>query len=478
MASLSLGSVNPYKGLRAFREADAAEFQGRTALVDALVERVDRDPFVLVVGPSGSGKSSLVHAGAVPALRRRDALVVSMVPSADPFVELEAALRRVATTEVGDIGARLLQPDGLAGIAADITTGDSPLVLVIDQFEELWTLVTSDAVRDRFAASIAATLASGHDIRIIATLRADLYDRPLQHPVFGPIVRDATFAVTPMTSTELHDAITLPAERAGVRFEPGLVATMVGDVVARPGALPLLQFALTELFEQRINGVVTTDAYNELGGIGGAIARRAEQLYTDTPAGDRGDVRLLFTQLVTPRRRGRRSCRRPPARPPPRARRPRPGLRPSAAARRTGSVPVICADWRGRPGPPRGPAWTSDRGRSRGRSARPGAILGGGLTVARPPAAKRAGSRRGWPTPGPPTPGSCARSVIVPAAPGRSLAAGPAGRTRSPARSTRPARAGTRRLADRWQRGWPALAQELANSRRWPCEPPWMSRRL
>ena len=144
LASLSLGSVNPYKGLRAFREADAAEFQGRSGLVDSLVARVDRDAFVLVVGPSGSGKSSLVHAGAVPALRRRDAFVVSMVPGTDPFVELEAALRRVATTEVGDIGARLLEPNGLADIAADITASDNPLVIVIDQFEELWTLVTSD----------------------------------------------------------------------------------------------------------------------------------------------------------------------------------------------------------------------------------------------------------------------------------------------------------------------------------------------
>ncbi|MET0910599.1 MAG: hypothetical protein ABWZ99_14125, partial [Ilumatobacteraceae bacterium] len=273
---------------------------GRSDLVDALVERAETDAFVLVVGPSGSGKSSLVHAGAVPELRRRGALVVSMVPSVDPFVELEAALRRVATTEVGDIAARLLDRDGLAALAADITTGDGPLVLIIDQFEELWTLVTSDAVRDRFAASIAATLDSGHDIRIIATLRADLYDRPLQHAVFGPMVRDTTFAVTPMTSSELYDAITLPAERAGVRFEPGLVTAMVGDVVARPGALPLLQFALTELFEQRINGVVTADAYTEIGGIGGAIARRAEQLYGDTPRGDRADVRLLFTQLVSP----------------------------------------------------------------------------------------------------------------------------------------------------------------------------------
>ena len=300
LASLSLGSVNPYKGLRAFREADAAEFCGRSGLVDALVERVDSDPFVLVVGPSGSGKSSLVHAGAVPAWRQRDALVVSMVPSVDPFVELEAALRRVATAEVGDIGSRLLEPDGLAAIAADIATADSPLVVVIDQFEELWTLVTSDAVRDRFAATIAATLASSHDIRIVATLRADLYDRPLQHPVFGPIGRDSTFAVTPMTSNELHDAIALPAERAGVRFEPGLVSTMVGDVVARPGALPLLQFALTELFEQRVNGVVTADAYDTLGGIGGAIARRAEQLYDETPTRNRDEVRRLFTQLVTP----------------------------------------------------------------------------------------------------------------------------------------------------------------------------------
>ncbi len=110
LASLSLGSVNPYKGLRAFREADAAEFRGRGELVDLLVERVTTDQFVLVVGPSGSGKSSLVHAGAVPALRQRNALVVSMVPSVDPFVELEAALRRVATTEVGDIAGRLLDP--------------------------------------------------------------------------------------------------------------------------------------------------------------------------------------------------------------------------------------------------------------------------------------------------------------------------------------------------------------------------------
>ena len=103
------------------------------------------------------------------------------------------------------------------------------------------------------------------------TLRADLYDRPLQHPSLGPVVSNATFAVTPMTASELQQAIVEPAERVGVRFESGLVAMMVGDVVARPGALPLLQFTLAELFEQRMNATVTVQTYEELGGIGGAL---------------------------------------------------------------------------------------------------------------------------------------------------------------------------------------------------------------
>ena len=110
----------------------------------------------------------------------------------------------------------------------------------------------------------------------------------------------STFAVTPMTAAELQDAIVVPAERVGVRFEPGLVATMVGDVVSRPGALPLLQFTLTELFERRQNATVTTEAYEELGGIGGALARRAEDLYEATAVGQRVDVHRLFTELVTP----------------------------------------------------------------------------------------------------------------------------------------------------------------------------------
>ena len=301
VASMTTVGGNPYKGLRAFREADAADFHGRDELVSRLAAAVDAAPFVAVVGPSGSGKSSLVHAGIVPEFRRRGDLVVSMVPGTEPLAELEAALRRVATTgDAATMHARLLQPDGLVSVAADLVSEGERLLLVVDQFEELWTLAGSDAARDQFADLLVNAARPQTFLRIVVTLRADLYDRPLQHVGIGPVVSDATFAVTPMTSSELQDAIVVPAERVGVRFEPGLVATMIGDVVSRPGALPLLQFTLAELYERRMNTTVTVSAYAEVGGIGGALACRAEQLYVEMNAAGQADVHRLFTQLVTP----------------------------------------------------------------------------------------------------------------------------------------------------------------------------------
>jgi serine/threonine protein kinase/DNA-binding SARP family transcriptional activator/WD40 repeat protein len=301
VASVHIGGTNPYKGLRAFREADASEFQGRSALVAALAARVDTEAFVAVVGPSGSGKSSLVHAGLIPLLRAEGAFVVSMVPGTDPLAELEAALRRVTTAaDAGGLRDRLLGRDGLVDIAAEVVPENMQLVLVVDQFEELWTLVESERVRDRFTELLVGAAEHREFMRVVVTLRADLYDRPLQHHSLGPIVRDATFAVTTMTAAELQEAIVLPAERVGVRFEGGLVATIIDEVVSRAGALPLLQFTLTELYEQRTSATVTAASYAELGGIGGALARRAEELYEETPEGSRPDVRRLFTQLVTP----------------------------------------------------------------------------------------------------------------------------------------------------------------------------------
>src|SRR5262249_34435038 len=111
---------------------------------------------------------------------------------------------------------------------------------------------------------------------------------------------NATFALTPMTPAELEDAVSRPAERAGVRFEPGLVTTIVGETVSRPGALPLLPFTLFELYEQQGGPTISVDAYRELGGVGGALARRAEHIYASMKPDQQAQVRSLFMQLVVP----------------------------------------------------------------------------------------------------------------------------------------------------------------------------------
>ena len=178
--------------------------------------------------------------------------------------------------------------------------GEGELVLLIDQFEELFTLVEDEETRARFLDSLVAAVADPHSrMRVIATLRADFYDRPLLHPGLAEHVRTQTQTVLPLSSEELERAISGPAERVGVVAERVLVAEMVGDVMGQPGALPLLQYALTETFERRRDGTLTLEGYRETGGVTGALARRAEQLYAQmtTPAKDA--ARQLFLRLVT-----------------------------------------------------------------------------------------------------------------------------------------------------------------------------------
>ncbi|HEY5154287.1 MAG TPA: BTAD domain-containing putative transcriptional regulator, partial [Acidimicrobiales bacterium] len=306
MAHLQAGLTNPYKGLRPFGEADARDFHGRADLVDALTVMAEGAAFVAVVGPSGSGKSSLVHAGVVPRLRESGCRVVTMVPAAAPLGQLRTALLAVATRPV---------PDGdvteMVGVVARDGGGD--LVVVVDQFEEAWTLAEPEE-RERFLDGLAAVAAGSDGGRVIVTIRADFFDRPLAHPAIGPLVSAHTFSVTPMTSAELLDAIHLPALALGVTFDAGLDTQLVAEVVSQPASLPLLQFALAELYDQRTGSVVTAAAYRQMGGVAGAIAARAEQVYGQLDREQQQATRRLFTRLVTPgddapdtRRRARRS---------------------------------------------------------------------------------------------------------------------------------------------------------------------------
>jgi WD40 repeat protein/class 3 adenylate cyclase len=302
-----LGTGNPYKGLRAFEEADAEDFFGREALTEHLVEQLSRTRFLAVVGPSGSGKSSVVRAGLVPALRK-SALpesdswrIVEMFPGAYPLEELEAALLRVADGPPSLIEQLEDGERGLLRALKRILPDDSSeLVLVVDQLEEVFTLVDDEPRRTHFLSILERAVTDPHSrLRVVTTLRADFYDRPLLYSGFAELLRDYVEAVVPLTPDEFERAISGPAQRVGATLEPGLLSEMVADVANEPGALPLLEYALTELYERREGNVLTRAAYEAIGGVSGALAGRAEEIYSGLDEKGRDAARQLFLQLVT-----------------------------------------------------------------------------------------------------------------------------------------------------------------------------------
>ncbi len=304
---------NPFKGLRAFHEADADDFYGRDTLIQALLGRLAEEHdvcrFLAVVGPSGSGKSSVVKAGLVPALRRgglpgsEDWFVIDFMPGAHPLEELEAALLRIAINPPESLLGQLKEDErGLLRAIHRILPADEAveLVLIIDQFEEVFTQITAETERAHFLESlVTATLDPRSRLRVILTLRADFTDRPLQYVDFGDLIRLRTEFVLPLSPDELEQAITGPAHRAGLVLDPGLVAQIIREVGDQPGTLPLLQYVLTELFERRSGRRLTLAAYEDSGGVFGALGRRAEEIFSPLDASSQHSVRQLFLRLVT-----------------------------------------------------------------------------------------------------------------------------------------------------------------------------------
>ncbi len=305
---------NPYKGLRSFREADAPDFFGRSQLVAELVSRLNDavaksavPRFLALVGPSGSGKSSVVRAGLIPSIRsitndkphgtKVDWFITTMTPGQHPFEEFASAIGRIATSPITLPLTEMMAPRGLARVVKGTTNEDSPpLLLVIDQFEELFTL-TSDAERANFLNQLVEVATErGLNTHVVVTMRADFYDRALSHDGLTQLLSHSTVPIGPLSTTELTSAITGPAEAVGVEFEPGLVDRVVRDVHSQPGGLPLLQYALTELFDNSERGCLTHSAYVRSGGFEGTIASRADALLREAP--DEQIARRLFTRLV------------------------------------------------------------------------------------------------------------------------------------------------------------------------------------
>jgi WD40 repeat protein len=304
--------VNPYKGLRAFQEADAADFFGRETLVERLQLRLQEEGpearFLAIVGPSGSGKSSVVKAGLIPRLRRGELpasanwYIQEITPGPHPLEELASTLLKVSSaSDLPLIEMLAASSAGLHQALQQVLPEDnSELFLFIDQFEEIFTSVLDAEQRAHFLdLLIHALLADDSRLRLVTTLRADFYDRPLLYSDFGDLMRQRTEVVLPLSPEELHHAIVRPAERVGLTLESGLAEEIVQNVSDQPSALPLLQYALTELFLNRQGDTLTRSAYHNSGGVSGALTRRADEIFMMMSADSKEATRQLFLRLVT-----------------------------------------------------------------------------------------------------------------------------------------------------------------------------------
>ncbi len=316
--------ANPYKGLRAFEPGDTDQFFGRERLVQEIVARFSgteiRSRGVALVGPSGSGKSSVVGAGLVPALRNgavpgsHEWFVTTMVPGPDPFESLEAALLRVAVDPPKTLLTKLRDGDRgiLRGIRRCLGDELGHVVVIIDQFEEVFSAAPGGDARQFLSALAVAVEDPTSPLRLVITIRADYYDRPLEHPSFARFVKEAAVEITPLAGDELERAIVEPARRVGVEYEPGLVARIAAEAVGQPSPLPMLQYTLSELFDRRSGTEIRLHEYEELGGLAGALATRAERLYAEANESERAAIRLVFGRLVNPAERSADVRRRVP----------------------------------------------------------------------------------------------------------------------------------------------------------------------
>lgn len=301
----------PYQGLRTFDEEHAKFFFGRNADTQRLIEKLKGPRFLAVIGASGSGKSSVVRAGLIPALRDQALpnshswIVQVLRPGGRPIEEL--ATRIVKLTSLTKLGATL---DELANdpralhLYSELALVQRPasgLLWVIDQFEEVFTRCREEQERDRFISSLlyAASVPDGNT-RVILTMRADFYPKCSAYAQFADHLAQHQYVVGPIDSEGLREVIVEPAGAVGLQFEEGLVDTILGDVANQPGALPLLEHALLELWERRHGIELTLDAYRESGGVHGAIAKRADAIYEAFEPAEKEIVRRVMLRLTEP----------------------------------------------------------------------------------------------------------------------------------------------------------------------------------
>ncbi|WP_287234779.1 WD40 repeat domain-containing protein [Microcystis sp. Msp_OC_L_20101000_S702] len=303
----------PYRGLFHFGPGDAEYFFGRKSFIKTLFQATQTRNFIPLLGASGSGKSSVVFAGLVPKLQQEGHWQFTHFrPGSDPFHALALALVPLYTTNLNETDC-LAQARQLANYLRD---GDIPLadvfaqikhnypserVLVIaDQFEELYTLCPDETIRRNFLDKLTTFPFERVGMMLVLTMRADFLGNALSYRPFADVLQNTDLKLGPMNREELTEVIEKPAQKLGVTFEAGLVERILDDVESEPGNLPLLEFALTELWQRRQGQQLTHLAYTEIGQVQGALARHANEEYDKLSEAQREQMRRIFIQLVRP----------------------------------------------------------------------------------------------------------------------------------------------------------------------------------
>ena len=311
----------PFRGLLTFRAEHAHLFFGRDRETAELLERLRSSPFLAVIGDSGSGKSSLVRAGLVPALHRghfRDAASVSATwrvaviqPGRDPFRSLADGLLDLLPEAGPAERMRTLQAcndllaegtRGLCSAVAAMMPGGERTLLVIDQFEEVFTQSRDPDERDRFIDTLlAASSCDGErPLHTVVTLRADFYSHCFEHPRLPEVLSTSQYAVRAIAPETLAEVIEKPASLAGIGLEPGLAEAILFDLGEGPGNLPLLEHTLLQLWKRRTGDTLTHASYEEIGRVQGALEHHAEEVYGGFSATEKKVARQLLLGLVVP----------------------------------------------------------------------------------------------------------------------------------------------------------------------------------
>lgn len=311
---------SPYPGLAAFQETDANRFFGRSREIVRVMNALRDNAMVTIVGPSGVGKSSLVRAGLVPALKATGTSWESFItrPGRDPLAGLASLLQPLTTVTSGDLTTKMAEHEeslrrlrtepGYFGsvLRSRARQKNCSILLYVDQLEELYTIVEDDEARTTFTNCLMSVADDPTTpLRVVVSMRSDFLDRAADEADFARSLTRSLILLPPPSREGLRSALTQPVEMVGHRFESeAMINDMVGALEQTPGALPLLQFTAAKLWDARDRDkkLLTSASYKDIGGVGGALASHASEVLAGLPTASQRLLRTIFQRLVTPER--------------------------------------------------------------------------------------------------------------------------------------------------------------------------------